>query len=288
VASRRELKRRIRSIKNTAQITKAMQMVAASKMRRAQARMAATRPYAEHIRGIVADVAGRSGAESHPLLTQREVKAIDVIIVSPDGGFAGALVTNLNRETARQLREFGVPTRIIALGKKGRDFAVRTRQNLVSEFINIGDFPGAADISPAARQVLEDYEAGTADAVYLIYTQFISTLRQQPKVVQLLPVVPPEDAPSAAGQGGWNYEPDNPGAVLSQLLPRYVEFTIYQAVLESKASEQSARMIAMSNATDNALELIQDLTLLANKARQAEITKEIAEISGAAEAIRTG
>ncbi len=142
-------------------------------------------------------------------------------------------------------------------------------------------------MGPIAQQVLQDYEAEAADAVYLVYTQFISTLRQRPRTVQLLPVIPPE-GDDAAPAGPWNYEPDNPQLVLSSLLPRYVEFTLYQALLDAVASEHSARMIAMSNATDNAKELVDDLTLLANKARQAGITKEIAEISGAAEAIRTG
>jgi F-type H+-transporting ATPase subunit gamma len=164
------------------------------------------------------------------------------------------------------------------------------RWKLIAEFTNIGDHPSADVIGPVAQQILDDFQNDVVDEVYLVYGEFVSTLRQVPKAVQLLPVVAPErDEDEELQLGGpWNYEPDNPHQVLSSLLPRYVEFTMYQALLETKASEHSSRMVAMSNATDNANELASDLTLLANKARQAEITKEIAEISGAAEALRTG
>jgi F-type H+-transporting ATPase subunit gamma len=286
MASRREIKRRIRSIQSTAQITKALQMVSAAKMRRAQQRVQQTRPYSEHLRGIVADIGGREGVEGHPLLAKRDIKTVELVTISPDGGMAGGLVTNLNRETLRTVQQHNLPTKVVAIGKKGRDFAVRARFDLISEFLKLGDHPAAADIRPAAQQVIDDFRNGQTDVVYLIYTQFITTLRQKPVTVQLLPVVPPETDTNITGN--WDFEPDNPEEVLSELLPRYIEFSIYQALLESLASEHSARMIAMSNATDNALELIKDLSLLANKARQAEITKEIAEISGAAEAIRTG
>lgn len=285
MASRRDLERRIRSIRNTAKITKAMQLVAASRMRRAQARVQASRPYAEYITQIVADVGAKAGADSHPLLANRAVRAIEVVTVTPDRGLAGALVSNLNRETLRVVQSDGHPARVVAVGKKGRDFAVRTRMNLVAQYTGLQDNVGIGDIAPIAREVLNDFESGEVDVVYMIYTQFISTLRQMPRVVQLLPVIPPAGAETSAP---WNYEPDNPAQVLSDLLPRYVKFTMYQAVLESQASEHSARMMAMSNATDNANELIQDLTLMRNKARQAEVTREVAEISGAAEAIRTG
>lgn len=285
MASRRDLQRRVRSIKNTAKITKAMQLVAASRMRRAQSRVSASRPYSDYISQIVADVGAKAGADAHPLLAHRPVRSIEVVTITPDRGLAGALVSNLNRETLRLVQAEGHPARIVAVGKKGRDFALRTRMNLVAEYTNLGDNVPITQVAPIAREVLTDFESGEVDVVYLIYTQFVSTLRQQPHVVQLLPVVPPQGSASAAP---WNYEPDNPAQVLSDLLPRYVEFTLYHALLESVASEHSARMMAMSNATENANELIQDLTLLMNKARQAEVTREVAEISGAAEAIRTG
>lgn len=284
MASRRDLKRRIQSIRNTSQITRAMQMVAAARMRKAQMRVEASRPYAEHINGIVADVTGRSGADTHPLLAHREVRVADVVVVTPDRGLAGALVGNLNRETRRLVDSLGVPVRVVAVGRKGAGFAQRSGMNLISEFTGMGDTVSISDVGPIAQQVLSDYENGDADAVYLVYSRFVNTLRQEPTVVQLLPVEPPESEVSAP----WDYEPDNPQAVLSDLLPRYIEFTIYQAFLELLASFYSAQMIAMSNATDNANELIQDLTLLMNKARQAEITTEISEISGGAEAVRTG
>ncbi|HCG03527.1 MAG TPA: ATP synthase F1 subunit gamma [Chloroflexi bacterium] len=286
MATRREIKRRIKSTRSMAQITKAMQMVSAAKMRRAQQRVQQSRPYAEQLRGIVADVGGRPGVQAHPLLAQRDVKAIEIVTISPDGGLAGGLVTNLNRETTRTKNKHEGNPRIVAVGKKGRDFAVRSHFDLISEFTKLGDAPGADKVGPVAQQVLDDFQEGKADIVYLVYTKFISTLRQRPQTEQLLPVVPPEKDENISGN--WDFEPDNPEEVLSLLLPRYVEFSIYQALLESLASEHSARMIAMSNATENALDLIKDLSLLANKARQAEITKEIAEISGAAEALRTG
>jgi F-type H+-transporting ATPase subunit gamma len=288
MASQREIRRRIRSIGNTAKITKAMQMVAASRMRRAQQRVAASRPYSEHIRAIVADVASRSGAETHPLLVQRDIKTVEIVTITPDRGLAGPLVTNINRELSRTSQTLGHPVQIVAVGRKGRDFALRSRMKLVAEFTQLSDHPTAAAVGPIAQQILTDFQEDRADAVYLIFTEFITTLRQRPRVIQLLPVLPPETEDIEALTGPWNYEPDNPLLVLSELLPRYIEFTLYQALLEAVASEHSARMVAMKNATDNANELVDDLTLLANKARQAEITKEISEISGAAEAIRTG
>ncbi|HZS94651.1 MAG TPA: ATP synthase F1 subunit gamma [Chloroflexota bacterium] len=285
MATRREIKRRIRSITNTAQITKAMQMVAAARMRRAQQRVQGSRPYAESINEIVADVSGRPGAGEHPLLVQREIRAIDVVFITPDRGLAGAMIGNLNRRLLDLRRSLDKPVRVIAVGRKGRDFALRAGFQVVAEFTGLSDQATSADIRPIAQEVLDDYSAGRADQVFLLYTEFINTLRQQPKVEQIVPVIPPEGVPITAA---WSYEPDNPVQVLSALLPRYLEFTIYHAQLESFASYYSAQMIAMSNATDNAQELIKELTLLSNKARQAEITKEIAEISAGAEAIRAG
>jgi len=267
-----------------------MQMIAASRMRKAQQRVEAARPYAEHIRGIVADISGREGAETHPLLAQREVRNVEVVVLSPDRGLAGGLVVNLNRETGRLVKSQQKPVRIVAVGRKGRSYALRSRWNLIAEFTGLGDQPTANDMGPVSQQVLDDYENGEADTVYLVYTQFINTLKQQPRVVQLLPVVLEEqegEREEFENELHWDYEPDDPHTVLSGLLPRYVEFTIYQAMLEALASFYSAQMVAMRNATDNAEEIIEDLTLEMNKARQAEITKEIADITGAAEALRT-
>jgi len=291
MASQRDIKRRIKSIKSTAQITKAMQMVAAARMRRAQERVAASRPYAGNIREIVADISGRSGADSHPLLQQREVRNVGLVMVTPDRGLAGPLVTNINREALRLVRSLEHPLRVVTVGRKARTFSTRLGWDRVAEFTEIGDQLGISDASPVARQVLDMYEARDVDVVYLVYSEFVSTLRQNPKRVQLLPVVPPETTDKSHDDGPdspWEYEPDDPEKVLSSLLPRYIEFSLYQALLENSASEQSARMVAMSAATDAANDLVKDLSLLANKARQAEITKEISEISGAAEALRLG
>ncbi|GAC1513158.1 MAG: ATP synthase F1 subunit gamma [Chloroflexota bacterium] len=299
MASQRDIKRRIKSIKSTAQITKAMQMVAAARMRQAQRRVEESRPYSEHIRAIVADVAGTAGADVHPLLAQRDVRNVELLHITPDRGLAGGLPTNVNREAQRLVQETSEPVRVVSVGRKGRALARRLRWNMVEEFTDMGDRPGPEDVHPIAQRVLEDYTSGEVDRVYMVYTEFVSTMRQNAKRVQLLPVVPPEaegdegtsdgDEGATGGNGmsgNWDYEPDNPERVLSALLPRYVEFSIYHALLESSASFQSAQMIAMSAATDAANDLVKDLSLEANKARQAEITKEIAEISGAAEAIR--
>lgn len=289
MASQRDIKRRIKSIKNTAQITRALQMVAAARMRRAQERVSASRPYSQHIRGIIADVSRSAGGGDHPLLAQRDVRTVGLLFVTPDRGLAGPLVTNLNREALALVRETSQPMRVVTVGKKGRSLATRLGWNLIGTYTDLSDRPTLADASPIARQLLDEYEDGQVDRVDLIYSEFVSTTRQQPRRVQLLPVVPPEgEAEGDEVRSPWDYEPDNPEQVLSALLPRYVEFMVYQSLLELDASFQSAQMVAMSAATDAANDLVKDLTLLANKARQAEITKEIAEISGAAEAIRTG
>ena len=291
MASQREIKRRIRSIKNTAQITKAMQMVAASRMRRAQQQVTDTRAYAQHIRGIVADISHRSGADDHPLLTKRDGGRVEVVLLSPDRGLAGSLVVNMNRETVRLAERVG-GDRARGRGRaQGTRLRLRMRWNLVAEFTECRRPPGC----------LSRWTGGAANSRRLSErTSWIASISstanssapcgRRPKPFNSLPVVAPEQQEDEGIQlgGPWNYEPDDPQAVLSALLPRYIEFTMYQALLETKASEHSSRMVAMSNATDNANELAGDLTLLANKARQAEITKEIAEISGAAEALRTG
>lgn len=285
MASRREIRRRIRSVKNLAQITKAMQMVAASRMRRAQSRVGASRPYSEAMRDVVAHLAARSGAKEHPLLKERELSAIEVVTITPDRGLAGALVSNINRATLRFVNQQTVPVRAVTVGRKGRTFAARVGLNLVASFQDLGDYPTMNEVGPIAAQILEDFSDGTVDRVYLAFTRFHSTLRQTPEVIQILPAQPPD---IDAGASPWNFEPDEPAAVLDVLLPRYVESLIYQALLEAKASEQSARMVAMSNATDNANDMVGQLTLEMNKARQAEITKEIAEIATAAGAVTSG
>lgn len=281
MASLREIRRRVRSVKNVAKITKAMEMVSASKMRRAQRNTQASRPYAERMRVVMADLVQRAGGQlAHPLLTQRSaVRRVGLVIVTPDRGLCGALITNVLRTASRFLleqRRQGREFEVLTVGKKGRDFAVRTGLPLMAEVTGLGDAPALIDILPIATNVIDGFTQGRFDEVYIVYTAFINTMSQKPELRRLLPIEPPQEP--AGGGVDYTYEPSQ-DEVLNALLPRYVEVQLYQAILESIASEHSARMIAMRNATDNAKELVRDLTLSANKARQAAITKELAEIS---------
>lgn len=287
VASFREIRGRIRSVKNISQITRAMEMVAASRMRRAISRVTATRPYSERIGAVIANLAGGAGTsegdDKFPLLDQRPIKRVAIILVTTDKGLCGALNSNVIRRASRYiLNEAGVPVEVIAVGKKGRDFMVRYRRDVVAEFTTLGDYPTLAQVSPIAQVAVDDFISGKVDAVYLIYTRFINTLSQRPEMQQLLPVQAPEQASSMVGDV--IFEP-SAGAVLNALLPRYVDQQVYRAILESVASEQSARMVAMRNATDNARDLVSELTLSLNKARQARITNEVSEISAGAAAL---
>jgi F-type H+-transporting ATPase subunit gamma len=288
MATLRQTRRRIRSIQSTAKITRAMELVAASKMRRAQARALAGRPYAEKMRWVLADLAETTPLQDpetlHPLLRRREERgAMDVIHITPDRGLCGGLPANLNRRTAAFILESKVPVRLVAVGRKGRDFLRRTGQNLVAEFTGLGDNPSYEDIRPIAKVAMQDFMAGTTDEVHLVYAHFESTLVQRPTVFKLLPVEPPAKAPTWGVD--YIYEPDR-AAVLAELLPRYAERQVYEAFLEAIASEQSARVVAMRSATDNANEMIRELTLVYNKARQETITKELLEITGGVEALQ--
>ncbi len=281
----REIRGRIRSVKNISQITRAMEMVSASKMRRAQQRVVATRPYTARIGAVIGNLAGLAGSadgdERFPLLDQRPVAKVAIILVTPDKGLCGSLNSNVIRRATRYiLNEAGVPVEVITVGKKGRDFMVRYRRDVVAEFTALGDYPTLDQIAPIAQVAVDDFVSGRVDAVYLIYTRFVSTLNQRPELQQLLPVQPPEDATPLTDV---IFEP-SPAGVLNALLPRYVDQQVYRAVLESIASEHSARMVAMRNATDNARDLVSELTLSYNKARQALITREVSEISAGANA----
>ncbi|MBI4299380.1 MAG: ATP synthase F1 subunit gamma [Chloroflexi bacterium] len=280
----RQVRRRIRSVQNTAKITKAMEMIAASKMRRAQQRTLAGRPYAERMRDLLSHLAAQPTEEDtvHPLLRSREVRAVEVIHITPDRGLAGGLNANLNRRTGQFILEQRVPTKVVAVGRKGRDFMIRYGRDVRAVFTNVSDRPALTDVTPIARVVTEDYLNHVADAVYVVYSQFVTTTVQRPVVQQLIPVKPAEL--SAQEMVGYIYEPDTLG-VLATLLPRYIEMQIYHAVLESIASEQSARMVAMRNATENAKDMIQSLTILMNKVRQETITKELLDIVGGAIAL---
>ena len=288
MASLRDIRRRIRSVRNVSQITKAMETVAASRLRRAQERVVASRPYVQALEEVLADLAGvTTEGDVPPLLAIRPVQNEAMVLVSPNRGLAGPLPGNINRRAAQYiLREAQGPVGIVAVGKKGRDFMGRRGQQLLADFTNIGDRPAMADIGPVAQIVIDGYANGQFDRVTLVYTQFVSMVSQQAVVKQLLPV----EAPSGESRGrpaDFIYEPD-PAAVLNALLPRYVETLIYQALLESMASFYAAQMVAMRNATDNAHEVIDDLTLTYNKVRQAVITKEVAEIASGAEAMANG
>jgi len=283
LANIRIIRRRIRGIKSTAKITRAMEMIATSKMRRAQERGLAGRPYAEKIYQVIADLAAlpETGRTLHPLLQRRPVSKITLVHITPDRGLCGGLHASINRKTASFILEQNVPVSLIIVGRKGLDFMRRYRRDIQAEFTNLGDRPSLLDTLPISRIIIDDYTNGIIDLVYLVYARFISTMVQRPVVEQVLPVEPA--AIPTVQNVDYIYEPD-PYIVLGELLPRFVEMQVYHAVLESIASEQSARMVAMRNATDNANELIDDLTLMYNKARQESITKEIIDISGGAAA----
>jgi len=281
MANIRLIKQRIRSIQSTAKITKAMEMVATSKMRRAQDRVLAGRPYAEKIEQVLADLAAQPGAAAHPLLERRNVNKVEIIHISADRGLCGGLNTNMNRTTASFILEEVAPTVLITVGRKGRDFMMRHGREVQAEFTGIGDRPSLLDTVPISGIVMDDYIKGRIDQVHLAYTQFVTTMTQRPVLRQLLPVEPAKLERS--GEIEYIYEPDSK-TVLAQLLPRFVEMEVYHAILEAIASEQSARMVAMRNATENAYELIEDLTLMYNKARQEMITTELLDITGGVEA----
>ena len=279
MASIRVIKRRIKSIQGIAKITRAMEMIATSRMRRAQLMALAGRPYAEKMHEVLADLAAQPVAddELHPLLQRREVKRMAVIHITSDRGLCGGLNANVNRKTASFILKQDVPVTLVAAGRKGRDFMRRYRRDIRAEFTLLGDRPTLQDTLPISRIVIDDYASGFVDQVYLAYSRFITTFSQQAVLEELLPVKP------ATMEGKENldyiYEPAST-VVLAELLPRFVEMQVYHAILESIASEQSARMVAMRNATDNANDMIQHLTLEYNKARQEMITTELLDIAG--------
>ena len=293
--STREIRRRIRSIKNIAQITKALQMVASSKIRRAQERVQQSRPYAEHLHELVSHLANTRSEDvgnEVALLQQRPARNVAFLVISPDRGNCGALPSNINRKAAsealeqqRSLSEGGRRPDIqyIAVGRKGRDFIIRTQQHLIAEFTNLGDRPSMNDATAIAEVAIDAFLKEEVDVVYMVYPKFVNTVTQQPIAVQLLPVQPPEQEESERGNIDYIYEP-SPNEIYQALLPRYVDTLVYQALLELIASQYSAQMVAMKNATDNANELLQDLSLTYNKARQAAITTQILEVVSGSQA----
>ena len=280
----RDIVRRIDSIKNTQKITKAMQVVAATRLRRAQAAVQATRPYADKMVEVLQTVGERASEYKHPFLVRREGKRAVMILVTTDKGLAGAINVNNIRAATRYMQEnYPDRPRYVTLGRKGRDFLLRFRRDVIAEVSNLPDRPSQGQVLPAVTVALDEYTKGTVDAVLLCYAKWVSTLRQEPTIRVLIPAeIPKREVESTGPRADYIYEPD-PESVLDGLLPRYVETQVFQAVLENKASEYSAKMIAMQNATNAAGDLIDSLTLYANKVRQAGITTELMEIvSGAA------
>jgi F-type H+-transporting ATPase subunit gamma len=277
VPSQREIRRRIGSVRNIKQITRAMQFVAASKLKRAQDATLASRPYQEKLDEVLADVASVLSADDHPLLARREGGARMIVLFTTDRGLAGSLNTNTVRFAAKAITEFGGDLKVVTVGRKGTAAMRRARVPIAAAFDGYGDRPTFADVLPLARLITDDFLAGTYSEVDLVYPRFVSTLVQRAEVERLLPIEATEDTEGIPGNQ-FIWEPA-PSVVLEQLLPRYVATRLYQAVLELTASEQSSRMVAMRNATDNAQELIEDLTLTYNKVRQANITREMIEIA---------
>jgi len=283
----KEIRVKIKSVQNTRKITKAMEMVAASKMRKAQDRMRHARPYAEKIRNVAAHLSHANPEYRHPFLVDRDdVKRVGLIVVTTDKGLCGALNTNVLRQVLTQYKEWqaqGEEIEVCALGNKGLGFMQRLGANIVSQATQLGDRPQMEKLIGAVKVMLDGYTQGRFDRLLIAYTRFINTMKQEPVIEQLLPLA--GDA-LGAPEGTWDYlyEPDA-RVVLDQVLTRYIESIIFQAVAENMASEQSARMVAMKAASDNAKTLIEDLTLVYNKNRQAAITKELSEIVGGAAAV---
>ena len=279
------MRRRIKSIKNTQQITNAMKAVSAAKMRRAQEQVLAARPYARRLREVLGRVAAAAGDVKHPLLEVREPRKVAYVLITADRGLCGGFNANLIRTTMQALREAAdAQVSLVCVGRKGRDFFRRRGYNIVQSYVRLGETIRVAQAREIAGFVMEKYAAGEFDEVYLVFSEFVNVLVQRPKIVKLLPVETPEESENGKKPGRVEYifEPSAED-VLARLLPMYVENMVFHALLESKASEHSARMTAMDNATKNAEELIAKLTLSMNKARQTAITKEILEVvSGAA------
>lgn len=286
MAGAKEIRGQIKSIKSTQKITKAMEMVAASKMRKAQDRMLETRPYAEKIRQVIGHVALANAEYRHPYMEEREVKRVGIIVVSTDRGLCGGLNINLFKKTVQTMREYrdqNVEVDLCLIGAKALGFFRRLGGNVVANTSNLGDKPRLNDLLGAISAMLQAYDEGKIDRLLLVENEFINTMSQKPRATTLLPIAPAQDD-SLKHHWDYIYEPDTV-PVLDTLLSRYIESVIYQAVVENVACEMAARMVAMKSATDNAGDLINELQLVYNKARQAAITQEISEIVGGAAAV---
>jgi F-type H+-transporting ATPase subunit gamma len=291
-----EIRRRIKSVRNIGQVTRAMQAVAASRMQRAQAQVKGTRAYAEKAWEVLTHLAAQrqEGEELHPLLQVRPLHTVVLVVLTGDRGLCGAFNHNIILKAVDFIEESPWPVKLITVGRKGRDFMLRRGEEIVAEFTAIPDQPRLVDVTPIARVAIDGFLEGRFDQVCLAYSDFINVLTQRPTIKRLLPIMPTELATQAVAEyiegvrpppaTEYIYEPD-PRSILDEVLPRFTELQIYQAILESIASEHSARMVAMRNASDNASALVGDLTLEFNKARQRAITLEIMDIAGGAEAL---
>ncbi len=282
MASQGDIRRRIGAVKNIKQITRAMQFVAASKLKRAQDATLSSRPYSEKIDEVIADLAAVLDADTHPLLARREGGKRLFVVLTTDRGLAGPLNTNTTRFALGEILEHEGDLTVVTVGRKGRDALRRARVPMEAHFAGFGDRPSFADVTPLTRLITDDFLAGTYARIDLVYPKFISTLVQRPVLEAILPI-PPAPATDAIPGNQFIFEP-NPATVLRQILPRYVATRVFQAILETTASEMSSKMVAMKNATENAEELIEDLTLSYNKVRQANITREMIEIASGARA----
>jgi F-type H+-transporting ATPase subunit gamma len=283
----KEIRTKIASIKNTQKITRAMEMVAASKMRKTKDRMQATRPYSQKIGRIIKHLAHANPEYKHPFLVKREVKRVGVIVISSDRGLCGGLNSNLFRKTLAQLSQWdkaNIDVDVCTIGSKAAGFFSMLKTNMVGQVSKLGDTPHLQDIVGIIKIMLDAYEQGTIDELYVVYNEFVNTMTQRPTVEKLLPVVAEEIEESLGGHWDYIYEPDAK-EVLDHLLTRYIESIVYQGLVENNACEQAARMVAMKSASDNAGNLIGELQLVYNKARQAAITQEISEIVAGAAAV---
>lgn len=285
----KEIRTQINSIGSTRKITKAMEMVAASKMRRAQERMRAAQPYANKMRGVVAHLARAHSEYQHPYTVEREVKAVGFVVVSSDRGLCGGLNVNLFRQAVAAMSEWhdkGADVRVSVIGKKAGAFFNRFKANIVSEAVNLGDAPQLHELVGAIKVMMDDYMEGRIDRLFVASNEFVNTMTQRPLIEQLIPITPNAEDEDKDMSHHWDYiyEPDAK-EVIDTLMSRYIESLIYQEVAENAACEQAARMVAMKSATDNAGKLIDELQLVYNKARQAAITQELSEIVGGAAAV---
>lgn len=288
MAGSKNIRSRIASTKNTQKITSAMEMVAASKMRKTQEKMRATKPYTNKLYSVIKHIARANSEYHHPFLVPREIKRVGLIVVTSDRGLCGGLNANLLRETIRVMHEWknqGKSIDLSIIGRKGNSYFKRIGGHILASAEHLGDSPSINDVIGIVKAMLDAFYAGNLDAVHIVYNEFVNTMTQKPLVKQLLPLpVSDEDTPRLGHHWDYIYEPDAK-VILDTLLARYIEVQTYQGVVENIACEQAAKMLAMKNATDNAGELIKEFQLAYNKARQAAITQELAEIVGGAEAI---